>query len=78
MYTTVYNTDKQGLLHSIGNYIQYSVITYKEKNLKLYMYVCIHHWITALYIWNIVNPLYFNKNKLKCCHYSTKVATDNM
>ena len=32
MYTTVYNTDKQqGLLYSIGNYIQYLVITYKGK-----------------------------------------------
>ena len=37
------------MLYSTGNYTQYYVITYKEKNLKkniyIYIYVCIYIYI---------------------------------
>ena len=34
-----------------------------EKNLKKNIYM--YKWITFLYIWNIVNQLYFNLKKRK-------------
>ena len=27
------------------------------------MYLCLYNWIILLYIWNIVDQLYFNKTK---------------
>ena len=40
--------NNKDLLYSTGNYIQYLLITYKEKNLKR-IYICIYNYITSLY-----------------------------
>ena len=39
MHTTIYKITNKALLYSTGNYIQYSVITYKGKKGKRYLYI---------------------------------------
>ena len=63
LYIKIYINNKD-LLYSMGNYIQYLVITYNGKIGKKYRYV--NNQITLLYTWgshNIVNQLYFSNNK---------------
>ena len=39
IHTIIYKTDNNDLLYGMGNYIQYLIITYNEKNLKEYVYI---------------------------------------
>ena len=67
-YTLLYvkQINNKDLLYCTRNYIRYLVITYNGKESEkesIYIYVCMYNQITLLYTRNIVNQLYFNKNK---------------
>ena len=70
MQIIMYRKMNKVLLHSLGNYIQYSLINHKEKYKNVYTYVQLNHFCTEF---NTVNQVYVNKFLKDCIALNSQV-----